>query len=224
MQFIRLEEQQRTQRRTGADALDVLSRYSDLQACNHLQFKIGGIVLPSGDIVGIANLFCELQAPGKTLIVSLAASKAFRARSNERSELNTFDISALDGASLKLDGSVEMRNRTVFRSIEVLPSKLPYELSELDWRILHRVISLMGIEGQCYIRPDYFGPSVSVQNNALIDFSTLKGRITPLLKQIQGDPSDWDRLDKAPSQQKIADTLAKVGMRRPARRTQQARM
>jgi len=225
MQFVPLEEQQRNQRRTGADALDVLSRCPDLQGKSIIQFKIGGLKLPSGDIVGLVNLFCEREALGKTFIVSLATSKTFRARSNGCSELNTFDIFKLDGALLKSDGSVVMPDETILRSIEVLPSKLPYELSKLDWRILHRVIALLGIEEQCYVHPSHLNksePSVPTRDDMLIDFSTLPGRATPLLKQIQGDLADRYPDEKAPSQQKIADTLAKAGMRRPARRAQNA--
>jgi hypothetical protein len=184
-------------------------------------------MLPSGDIVGIANLFCEFQALGKTLIVSLATSKVFRARSKERRELKTFSISDLDDASLKLDGSVEMKDGTIFRSIEVLPSRLPYELSELDWRILHCVISMMEIGEQCWVRPAHLNErelSVPARDYMLIDFSTLPGRTTPLLKQIQGELTDRYPDCKAPSQQKIADTLAKAGMRQPVRRAQSARL
>lgn len=228
MQFVRLDEKHGSQRRTAADALEAIAQYRHLpeQASDPGEFHIGGMRLPSGEIAGLVNIYFESQALQTTFIVSLATSKSFRARLDGRPDFETLDIFKLDGATLSNGGSVATSEGIFLRSVEVLPSYLPLELSELELRILRRTISLLGIEDQCYVHPSRRNDPellAAARESGSIDFSTFhkfcafQGSGKLMLKQIQGSPSDWPN-GKAPSPQKIADTLTKVGMRQPGRR------
>jgi hypothetical protein len=88
-------------------------------------------------------------------------------------------------------------------------------VTDLDWCIVHHTIEFIGAEQECYKYPIRFErPRDALDCSAL---PALRDRI-PLLKQIQGYIADREAALKDLSEQQIANTLRKFGMRIPASR------
>jgi hypothetical protein len=223
-QFIRLEETQRNQRTTLADRLEVLSRSVELRGNSRASFRIGGLKLPSNDVVSLVDIVLDDAAAITTLIVSLSTSKFFHARRTGHQNLEQFGILELDRATISSDDLVILTNGTTIRAVGMIPVLLLYKLSELDFRIIRTVISMIDKEQHCCIDPyQRLMPELSkaIQSAKLIDFSTVYGHEIPLLKQIRGELIDRHPEHKPPSEQEISDTLTKIGMRHPVSRGQE---
>lgn len=211
-----LQPDERTKRRSIADAIDLLPSDGAWRG----EIRVSGLQLPSQDVVGLIAVFAEHAAADTTSIVTLPSAKQFRARPEGSQELETFDIFRLDGATLDGRGTIELVDGTRLRAVEVVPALLPYNVTRRDWLILHHTIARMKAEQECYTYPIRFA-----DRRVALDCSTLRnlsGRI-PLLKQIQGDIADQEPALKDLSQQKIADTLCKFGIRIPRPRQAQRR-
>ncbi|MGY4234730.1 hypothetical protein ACVIIW_003677 [Bradyrhizobium sp. USDA 4449] len=211
-----LQQDQCDKRRGIADVIDLLHAEAVFDAPDTGEIRVGALRLPSDDIVGLIIASFARTADEITFIVSLPTSAQFRAKRRGSTEIETFAISQLDGASFDSRGNVELRDGTRLRAVEVIPSKLPYHVTELDWCILHHVIVFLGAESDCYRYPIRFEqPRDALDCSAL---PALKRRI-PLLKQIRFYIAEREPALKNLSEQKIADTLRMFGMRIPARRT-----
>jgi hypothetical protein len=211
----RLLEERRTKRRTVADVLDVVRQVLGLEDPPQGKINLGPLLLPSGEWTSLV----DVVFPDLDCIVTLPTSARFRARSATNSEHQEFEISRLDGADVASDGSVRLVNGTQLRTVEVVPTHLPYEPSELDRRILRHVISLTRSE-HCYrsIRegvPEHL--QHQVPDVRALDFSRVLTIQAPPLKVIRGFIEEHDP-DLKVSEQKIADALARFGVRVPRRR------
>jgi hypothetical protein len=120
------------------------------------------------------------------------------------------------------DGIVRLPDGAIVRAVEVIPAKLPLKPSELDWRIVHQVISIIGAEDNCYrslrehAKPNC--PDVSeemISESRFIDCSTLKKLDLPSLKYITQQIGKRNPTLKKLSRQKVAEALRKFGMRIP---------
>jgi hypothetical protein len=205
-----LQHDQRNMRRTIADAIDVLRSKVVFDGARTAEIRVGGLRLPSNDIVGLVCVSVESPADDTTFIVSLPTSKQFRAKRQGSAELETFDISQLDGATIDYRGVVELRDGMLLRAVDVKPALLS-DATELDWRIVHHTIAFMGAEQQCYGSPMIWFVPPRLDCSRL---SALQASI-PLLKQIQGYIADVEPALKHLSEQKIADALCKFGVRLP---------
>jgi hypothetical protein len=96
---------------------------------------------------------------------------------------------------------------------------LPYELTDLEWRILERTIKCMKIE-DAVVRTlgEELAPEVQATLPEIrrIDFQRLKGFEVPPLKVVQ-DFIIKEGIERV-SLEKISVTLSKCGMRTAARR------
>jgi hypothetical protein len=211
--YVRLREERRTSRRTIADALGVVWQEFGLDV-GSAEIRIGPVQLPSG----LRAAIVDVVFPDLGCAVSLPTSSRFKAlHGTWREEL---EISRLDRADGCSDGFVQLADGTRLRAVEVIPTRLPYEPSELDKRILEHVISLTGAKDHCYrsIReglPEHLRNVVP--DIRVLDFSRVRTIRAPLLKEIRGYISDHDP-DLRVSNQKIADALAMFGIRVPRRR------
>jgi hypothetical protein len=137
----------------------------------------------------------------------------------------------LDGAIVGPQG-VDLASGDRIRAVELVPARLPYELSELDETIVHLAISMVpGAEDRCYRD---LGEDLSVSERdgipslRFLDFSKLSERSgraaldIPYLKVIGGKFEQLYPDRKTPSEQKIADALEKAGIRAPRRRPKAA--
>jgi len=212
---VALDEEGQASRRTIADALDVARQRLGLNEIAPGEIRIVPLQLPSGEcatvvIVVFADLGCH---------VSLPPAARFTALSGISSQPEIFEISALDHAEVCSDGSVLLVDGTRLRAVEVMPTRMPYELSKLEQRILHHVITLTD-SYYCYrsLReglPEHL--QHQVPDLRALDYSRLHMIQAPPLKVIQAFIEDHDPELKV-SNQKIADALAKCGVRVPRRR------
>src|SRR4030081_1795439 len=120
MRYKRLQEDSRNRRRTAVDAIETLKGEICFEDNDRAELHIGLIELPSGDVVGLVNLFFE-ALPDITLIVSLPTSSFFHARLPQQSKFQRFDIAELDGALLDGAGNLELEDRTSLQVVEVVP-------------------------------------------------------------------------------------------------------
>jgi hypothetical protein len=148
-----LREAERNRRVTVSDAIEVLAQSGAFGGGDVAEIQVGGICLPSGKVVGLTNVSFNNDALDKTLVVSLATSAQFNAKRQGESAARTFSIFELDGATVANDGSVRLSDGTILRAVEVIPANLPLKPSELDWRIVRHVISIIGAEDRCYAAP-----------------------------------------------------------------------
>ena len=214
-QFTRLQEERRTSRRAIADVLEVVHQVFGLKETPRGEVRVVPLRRLSGEWTALVDvLFPELDC-----IVSLPTSARFHARSEENSQLNIFEISRLDGAEVGSGGSVLLIDGSRLRAVEVVPTPLPYEPSELEERILHHVIALTK-SYDCYrsIReglPE--NQQQQVPDVRALDYARICSIEPPPLKVIQGYIAENDPELKV-SNQKIADALAMCGVRIPRRR------
>src|SRR5262245_20482109 len=212
--FISLRDEDRRDRRTIADALEVIRAELGIDEVGSAKVMVGPLQLPTAPRAAIVVvLFPDLGC-----CVSLATSSRFKARSGT-SARHEFDISRLHSARVSSDGSLVLADATQLRAVEVVPTNLPYELSELQQRIIGHVIRMTGAY-HCFRNfrdelPEIFREGLP--DLWALDFSRLRTIQAPPLKEIRGDIQDNDP-DLRVSNQTIADTLAMCGVRNPRRR------
>ena len=222
-QCIRLQEECRTRRRTIADAVDVVRQKLGLNEVARATIRIGPLQLPSGDSTALV----DVVFPDLGYVVSLPTSAQFKALHGTGPLHKEFEISLLDRAEVYADGSVLLLDGTRLRAVEVRPTYLPYEPSELDYRILRHAIFLTN-SAHCYRKlleglppefKDKFEPHF--QDVRALEYSRVRTIRAPLLKVLRGYIEDTDPELKV-SNQKIADALATFGVRIPRRRRRAA--
>ncbi|MBR0826151.1 hypothetical protein JQ596_11425 [Bradyrhizobium manausense] len=210
-----LQHDQRNNRRSIADAIDVLPSDGAWTG----EIRVGGLRLPSQEVVGQVAVLAENAAAGLTSIVSLPACKKFRARRHGSQESEKFDIFRLDGAAVDDSGHVELVDGTRLRAVEVIPAPLPDNVTDLDWLIVHHTIDLIQAQQECY-------RSLIPELPPVLDCSklpALSGKIRiPELKVIQGHIADREPALANLSEQQIANTLRKFGIRIPRTRPRRA--
>lgn len=206
-----LHEDQRDKPRTIADVIDVLLLNGAFDGAQVGKIRVGGLRLPSQQIVGLVGAFVE-SAADET--IALHTSQFFRAQRQISAGFEIFDIFKLDGATFDGSGAVQLSDGTRLRAVELTPSLLPYHVTELEWCIIRHTIAFMGVESECrYLLP-------SERFCYALDCSALpalQDRV-PLLKQIRGYILDQDPALEDLSEQKIADAMCKFGIRIPRTR------
>lgn len=229
MNHERVAEKQRTSRRTMADALAALSAAGQFSDTDRATILVGPLKLACGRIVGVIQILF-VNGAGTTLIVSLPTASHFLGAPDGTATREEFEISKLNGASVFGDGNVILTDGDRLRGVEVVPTELIDPPSELDWRIVHLTVSIIGAEKRCYRRltdkpPGRFRQrktykiprSVrnSLRDKRFLDCSALVGLEIPPLKVLAGQLGQQDWTLKKISRQKVADSLRKFGMRIP---------
>jgi hypothetical protein len=209
-QFEILFAVRRNSRRTIVDAIEVLREAAEFKEHNRAEIRVGGLRLPSGQVVGLVNVVFDAPLRDKGCVVPLTCSTQFEALRPGSSQRNVLEVDQLDGASVDFEGNVLLSNGSALRAVEVIPARLSIEPSERDWKIVHHTLSIIGAE-QCY-RP---WPD---SERSVLDCSLLAGLTLPQLKQIAWRLEERDPSLKGLSQQKIADALRNFGIRLPAPR------
>ena len=133
----------------------------------------------------------------------------------------TFEIALLEGSEVYSDGSVLLKDGRRLRAVEVEPTRL-HRPSALDERILWHVIALTE-SWHCY-RSIREGLPEDLQRQIpdlhALDYSRVRTIQSPLLKVVRGYIEQNDPQLRF-SNQKIADALARCGVRVPRRRPRQ---
>jgi hypothetical protein len=212
--YTRLQEEHRTRRRTVADALDVFRQQFGLEEIGRCQIKVGEFEIAFRPTAVIAVAFSDFGCA-----VSLPTSARFRARRAANLDKEEFDITLLDDAEVQADASVVLADGNQLRSVEVIPTHLPYHPSVLDRQILGHVIAQTEA-WYCFrnIRKDLPEKQRDgIPDLWVLDFDRVRTIEAPALKVIRGYIQDKDPRLKV-SNQKIADILAVFGIRAPRRR------
>jgi hypothetical protein len=230
LQYERLKEEERPQRLTVAHAIDALESVG-FAADDTAEVRIGGLRLSSGEVTGLISAFFSSLSHDKTFIVSLATSGNFQAKYEASSEFAQFDILELDKALFSGAGDVMLANGAKLRAVEVLPTQLPYDFSDLERRIVQFTISMMGATDRCYryfangLPPQYQGFAPDLRALDCETFTERGNRPKlkiPPLKVILGNFLDANPDVKSLSRQTISDALSKIGLHQPTRRPKAA--
>jgi hypothetical protein len=219
-----LGEREWKKRRTVADAIEVLHKNVGFEGDDRAQIRLGPMRLPSGDIVSLVGIFFESAVHQTTFIVWLPTAVKFRAILRDQSVIDQFDIGRLQEATLDDAGNVELRDGTLIRAVEIIPVRLPYNLSGLDCIIIRLTISKIGAQDKCsYSTEGLFSEHPGDDPFiGFIDCSKLAGLRVPELKVIKGYIEYHEPKLATLSAQKISDALRKFGMRIPVARLHQA--
>jgi hypothetical protein len=213
-QYVALDQDGRTKRRTVADALEVVRQRLGVGEITHAEIRLAPFALPwGGSTAAVVVLFPDLG-----YYVSLPASARFGARTDPSPQRQAFEIAVLEGAEICSDGSVLLKDGRRLRAVEVEPTGL-HSPSALDERILRHVIALTR-SWHCY-RSIREGLPEDLQHQLpdlrALDYSRVRTIQAPLLKVIRGYIEQNDPQLRI-SNQKIAGALARCGVRVPRRR------
>lgn len=218
--FIRIAETSRAERRSIADALDVVRCYPDFE--KHVKeaawtravarVRIIPLRLPSGEMTALIDvLFPELCASVSLPPASVYAAIEFEnARKRQR-----HSIFELENAEVLLDRTVRLQDGTHLRDVITRPTYLPYVPSDLDYRILRHLIAMTESGALCSrgLREGIPKPyRKMVPKLRLLDFSAVKKIKRPPLKEIASYLRRNDPPLKNVSHQKISDALATFGI------------
>ena len=213
-----LRQNERDERRTITDALEVLWTQANFEEGDTAEIWLGPLRLPSTQIVSLICVTFNSDSHKKIFMVQLPTALTFRAKLDRAPEFQEFEIGRLGGASVNGEGQVRLSDGTHLRGVEVIPANLPYNITPVDWAVIRQTIAELGIEEECrYVPTDpALREIVPDLIDDPIDCSKLSGHPAPLLKVVQGRIQD--HFGGTVSQQKIADTLRKFGMRVPTGR------
>lgn len=215
-----LAEDDRSLRRTVADALEVLRQETGFTDADSAAIQLAGLRPLSGKDVWLTQV--QFEAREGTYGVSLPSAYCFSARTAS-GQRESFDMRRLHGAEVSGTGQVRLADGTLLSAVEVLPARLPLEPSQLDWTILRHTLSLIDPEARSTIPlADRFPSEVgeAIPDARVLDFGKLTSLLNevqvPYLKVIAAHIATCEP-DLNISQQKISDTLAAFGIR-PIRR------
>jgi hypothetical protein len=217
-----LDENGRSSRRTLADAVEVLRQPpAGFSGSDRAEVRTGPLSLPSGLASSLVCVIFEPSCTETGFVVSLPTSAQFLARPVGDNRRERFDISRLHGAWVDSGSRVFLEDGTQLSAVEIIPSRLPLQPSELDWRIVHHTIAIIGEYERCYRRLGH-GLEPSLQEMApdlrFLDCGTLQGLVLPPMKVLLWKIDNADPTLKKLSRQKLADTLRDFGMRIPVPR------
>jgi hypothetical protein len=200
------------ERRTLADAIDVLHNDASFEGGDRAEIRLGPMRLPSGDIVSLVGIFFESAVHQKTFIVWLPTAVSFRAILQDDSIIARFDIGRLEEATFDETGNVELREGTLMRDVEIIPSRLPYKLSGLDCVIISLTISKIGAQDKCsYSTEGLFSEHPDDDPYiGFIDCRKLAGLRVPGLKVIKGYIEDREPRLATLSAEKISQIFASL--------------
>jgi hypothetical protein len=186
--YVTLAEGSKHNRRSVADAIELLAAHADFRA-NSLA-TIRTLQLPVSARKPLFQLCVTFEnlSSNVTSLVWLPTSSCFKAQALGPRRTDKFATADLNGATVDFTGNVSLPTGAQLRAVEVVPATLPYELSDLEWRILKCTVRYMKIE-DVVVRT--FGEELDVDVQATlpvirrIDFQRLKGFEVPPLKVLQ---------------------------------------
>jgi hypothetical protein len=219
--FELLADNTRLNRRSVADALEVLREHTGFTDHDHARVVVGSFPLPSGQITGIVLIQYDIDE--RSHLVSLPTAVRFKGLVSGRAEHVLFDIEMLDAATVSGEGHVTLTDGTEMRAVGVVPARLPLRPSVMDWRIVHHAIFLMDRGDECYRSLRSGLPLEAgeiIPDLKFLDCGTLSWLQPPALKVIASlIQEQWPAGNRPPSQQQIANSLQKFGIRVPTSRS-----
>lgn len=206
-----------------AEAIAEFVDEAKFQPNDRARIICAGLPLPSQEIVTLTGLLFE-RKDNHAFTAWLRSSKMCQARHEDQAI--EFETAELENAAVDIAGNVTRADGKILRAVQVIPAKLPYIITDLDWQIVHQTISSAKAEDQCYALPAGSGDPdfvATARELNLLNYSALLSLDNvPFLKVIQGDLLKHNPNSKVVSEQKIADTLSKFGIRHKRARPRRA--
>lgn len=221
--YVTLAEGNKHNRRSIADTVELLADHADFRAGDTATLHARPLlVYRSQSLVQLCIQFNNLTEE-TTFVVWLPCSARFKAAPVEQSVTCNFDTARLDNAAVGFDCRVQLATGELLRAVEIIPSALPFEMSDMEWQILICVIKhlkLMDLAIRTF--GEELDPKIQANLPEIrgVDFQRLVGHEVPPLKVLQQILVDGGVGHV--SLEKISNTLDKCGMRpvtprRPAR-------
>ena len=155
--------------RSIADAIERLRaerRFSDHSLA---QIRTGPIRLPGGEVTSVVLVIGEPRSNEPSCGVALPSSNFFTAR-RPGEDPEKIEISRLDRAWVDKDGRVELSDGTLLYAVNVVPTIIHRELTEIQKRIVYWTIKFVGADAIQY--PSGLPVADDLE---FLDYSTLYG-------------------------------------------------
>lgn len=193
--------------RSISDALEALRGDGRLEDCSFLEIRTNPLPSQTDQAPSLVLVVCHLNPPEKPRGVALPTSWEFRGRPLGESTPETFEILRLDRAKVDEDGTVTLSDGTRLKAVEVIPAALPWELTELQKRIVFWTTMFIRFGDKCY-----YGPPTP--DLAGLDFAKLRALEVPKLEAVVQFVADAEPTLKI-NRQTVANALGVCGMRVP---------
>lgn len=225
---------------TLAEAIHVVEKSHGLSERAQIVVHVGRMNLNAGKHLHLVLLDYKLSLSDESTFIPLQSGNTFRAIENLTGQRREYAVDLLDGGMVSHDAVITLQDGTTLRSVEIIPGRLPYEFTPLDEKIIHAAISVAQIEGAAYrsfreglseedakrtvVTGAEFFEFVEfgefIDGFKFIDFGKLAEVEKPRLKlkHVQRKFIEIFPAAAIPSEQKISDTLALVGLWNPKRR------
>ena len=202
--------------RSIADAIESLREQGRFSDHSLAQIKTGPILLPTGNQTCVMVVIGEPRPGESSCGVALPSSSFVTARrSGGASE--KIETSRLDRAWVDNNGRVELSDGTCLHAVNVIPTVLHRELTDLQKRIVYWTIKFTSADAFRY--PSWLPVTEDLED---LDYGSVYGVEVPSLEKIQAYLAERDWALQSLSRQTIANALSACGMRRPHPRKQGA--
>lgn len=194
----------RSSMRSVADALEALRNAECLLGDSVVEIRTRPLPSRSSEAPSIVLVVCRTSGLRHTWGVALPTSWVFKGRRVGQEATESFEISLLDRARVDKDGIVTLSDGTCLQAVNVIPAVLPWELTQLEKRIVYWTIKFIGPELYAQQDPDLEG----------LNYGWLRDLDVPKLDAIvrfieQEEP------ELGVCRQTVANALGRSGMRAP---------
>jgi hypothetical protein len=144
MQFQVLAEEDRGKRWTLVDALEMLRTKANFEEGDAAEIRLGMLRLPSSVIAYLVCVSFDSAIHQRTFLVRLPTASSVRARFEGKPQLQEFEITRLHGATINGQGHVRLSDGAQVRAVEIVPARLPYNITPLYWAIVRQTVAALG--------------------------------------------------------------------------------
>ena len=135
--------------RSVADAIEALRKAGRFSEDLVAQIRTQLIRLPTGVVTCIVLVISPPREGEQSWGVALPSSASFKGK-RDAGDLEEFEISRLDRAWVDKNGWVELSDGTYLHALNVIPTAIRPELTEIQKRIVYWTIKFVGAEAKCY--------------------------------------------------------------------------
>lgn len=196
--------------RSIADALEALRKMQLLPEDSSVEIRMYPLPLATAEPPFIVLVVSKASSLDHIRGVALPTSHGFRGRRLGGEATETFAIPLLDRATVDKNGIVTLADSTCLSAVNVIPAPLPWELTDLEKRIVYWTIKFIGQEAEaaCFL---YGPPSPTLEG---LDYAQLPKLDVPKLEAIVRYIEINDS-ELPVCRQTVANALGRSGMRAP---------
>jgi hypothetical protein len=214
---IRLDAVGRDGRNKISDAIALLRAEAGFGERHRATIRALPMRLPSAEVVGAVDLLFEAAWVPCVYAVGLRYAPGFRGRPL-RSGYQEYPIVELNRATVNAAGTVTLADGTVLENVEMLTAPMLAEPTDLDRQILAAALKVIEGGESCFRSLQEDVPAAHrafVPDIRQLDWGRLRTLKTRPLKQLVAAIKDVDPELEVRSNEKIANTLCKFGVRVP---------